>query len=88
MTVCPFMSRPFWRREEDTDAALVEVACLRERCAAWGPVEPLWRLDRVDGETRERYVVWREGRWQSIPKNPCADLILCGCRRLGYEVPE
>lgn len=85
MTICPFMSRP----ESDSDGwALARVECLREECAAWGPVEPLWILEREGGENREYYVTWFEGKWQRIQKKPDQELIICGCRRIGYEVPE
>ena len=78
--ICPFMS---------TDNQTVPfVCCQREGCAAWGPVEPLWILEREGGENREYYVTWFEGKWQRIPKKPDQELIICGCRRIGYEVPE
>ena len=78
--ICPFMST-------DTQTAPF-VCCQREKCAAWGPIEPLWILEREGGETREYYVTWLKGRWRKIPKNRDHELTLCGCRRLGGEVPE
>ena len=44
MTICPFMSRPVVTMEQigeyrkaDTPELFI-VGCLREKCAAWGPV--------------------------------------------------
>ena len=93
MTICPFMSGPVAEGVARGGSRgcvpdLYEVECLREKCAAWGPVEPLWILEREGGETREYYVTWFEGKWQRIPKKPDQELIICGCRRIGYEVPE
>ena len=46
---------------------LYEVECLREKCAAWGPVEPLWVIERADGKDSDQYITFHEGRWQRIP---------------------
>jgi len=90
MTICPFMSRPVPMPHTHPDKwwLVGDVKCRREKCAAWGPIEPLWIIERDGGETREYYVTFHEGRWRRIPKKPDAELILCGCRRLGAEVPE
>lgn len=34
--ICPIMSRPVFG-DADTGIYIAEVACLRERCAAWAP---------------------------------------------------
>ena len=39
--ICPIMSSPYFRydvRMGNAHTGLNEVECLRERCAAWGPV--------------------------------------------------
>ena len=87
MTICPFMSRPMVDDDGDLDQNWV-VPCQREKCAAWGPVEPLWVIERADGKDSDQYITFHEGRWQRIPRKNGHDLIICGCRRLGFEVPE
>ena len=85
MTICPFMSRPVVGLH---DTKLRPVDCQREKCAAWGPVEPLWVIERVDGKDSDQYITFHGGKWKRIPRRNGHDLILCGCRRLGFEVPE
>ena len=100
MTICPFMSRPVVTMEQigeyrkaDTPELFI-VGCLREKCAAWGPVSPFWT-------TRDRDEN-RETGWDEVHVEPAGNewketlhegkidhgVWKMGCRRIGGEVRE
>jgi hypothetical protein len=90
MTICPFMSRPVAAATHPLKyAEFAEVECQREKCAAWGPVEPLATIaPGAEGPYSggDMITVLVNNEWKTIPSP--GPVVKCGCRRIGGEVVE